>query len=97
MLLVSVELLPGVGTERYMLLGQTGITNVGGGTGYGSYLIELRNGPDKPPCTALLTDYPNAMGDVWDLVSRSIVLAITGREELPPRPLLSPGPDGSQH
>ncbi|WP_018310099.1 hypothetical protein, partial [Cupriavidus sp. UYPR2.512] len=42
--------------------------------------------------TGVLQDYPRWSASVWDLVARSIAVALTGREELPPRPTIPPIP-----
>ncbi len=95
MLLITVELLPlGSGCGR-KTLGEMRIINVGGNAAYGNYLIEV-NDLDAPRWTGQLTDYPRHAGSVWDLVARGIVVAMAGREELPPRPVHAWRQEGSE-
>jgi hypothetical protein len=36
--------------------------------------------------TANLLEYPRYSAPIWDLVARAIAVALTGKEDLPPRP-----------
>lgn len=87
MLLITVELLSGGSEEGRRTLGEARIIDVGGDAAYGHYLTEVREGFDKPKWHGQLSDSPRFAGRVWDLAARGIVIAMTGSEELPPRPV----------
>ncbi|WP_106857301.1 hypothetical protein [Caballeronia novacaledonica] len=87
MLLVTVELFPFGREDGRKSIGQTRVINVAGDAAYGSYLFEVFEGAETPIATSLLTDYPRFAGSVWDLVARGVIAALSGKEELPPRPV----------
>jgi hypothetical protein len=97
MLLITLELISGREIGRRKMLGQMAITNSGGDAAYGSYMVEVREFPDKPTLTALLNDYPRFAASPWDLVARGLATALSnGREELPPRPVHAWRQEGSE-
>ncbi|MFL9900033.1 hypothetical protein PQR71_18070 [Paraburkholderia fungorum] len=87
MLRVTVELFPGGSENGKRILAHADISNVKSGA-LASYQVRLCDDVLGDIGTALLTEYPRMATTVWDLVGRGIAIALTGREELPERPLL---------
>ncbi|SAK91430.1 hypothetical protein AWB78_04922 [Caballeronia calidae] len=56
MLLVTVELLPLGREDGRKTIGQARILNVAGNAAYGSYLVDVLEGSERPIATSLLTD-----------------------------------------
>ncbi|ODV42739.1 hypothetical protein AWV79_24265 [Cupriavidus sp. UYMMa02A] len=86
MLRVTVELWPGGRTNGRRTLATADIWRARSGA-RADYEFEL--GDDLLPdqvWRGCLQDYPRWSATVWDLVARSIAVALTGTEELPPRP-----------
>ena len=86
MLRVTVELLPGgrLDGRRTVATADIWRTRTGAQADY-----EFAMGEDLLPdqvWRGVLQDYPRWSASVWDLVARSIAIALTSTEELPPRP-----------
>ena len=80
MLKVTVELWPS--GRRVLATGNIGRVKNGA---LADYRVELSEEPHGKICGSL-QDYPRYSTTVWDLVARAIAVALTGKEELPPRP-----------
>jgi hypothetical protein len=85
MLRVTVELLPGGRESGSCVLATAKIGRVESGT-LADYRVELQEDVLGDIGTATLSAYPRLSGTIWDLVARSVAVALPGREELPPRP-----------
>jgi len=86
MLRVTVELLPGGRTDGRRTLATADIWRTRSGA-QADYEFDL--GEDLLPdqvWKGSLQNYPRWSATVWDLVARSIAVALTGKEELSPRP-----------
>lgn len=92
MLRVTVELLPGGRTRNRRTVAIADIGRVRSGA-LADYQIDMEEVllPDQV-WTGALQDYPRWSASVWDLVARSIAVALTGKEQLPPRPTIPPIP-----
>lgn len=86
MLRVTVELLPGGRVQGRQTLATADIGRVRSGA-QADYQVDMEERllPDQV-WSGALQDYPRWSASVWDLVARSIAVALTGKEELPPRP-----------
>ena len=85
MLRITIELLPGgrEGARRTIAVAELGRTH---GKRLGTYHMALNEEPFGLVGQAVLRDYPRYGASIWDLVARGIAVALTGKEELPPRP-----------
>lgn len=88
MLRVTVELLPGGRVQGRQTLATADIGRIRSGA-LADYQVEMEEGllPDQI-WSGALQEYPRWSASVWDLVARGIAVALTGKEELPPRPQL---------
>jgi hypothetical protein len=84
MLKVTVELCPGGYESGGRVLATAKIGRIGSGP-LADYRVELSEEPHGKIC-GTLEDYPRYATTVWDLIARAVVVALTGKEELPPRP-----------
>ncbi|MGA7779102.1 MAG: hypothetical protein WCA85_15535 [Paraburkholderia sp.] len=83
MLRVTVELWPdGLETGR-KVLASANIGRVKSGA-LADYRVELGEEPHGTISGTLL-EYPRFATPIWDLVARAIAIALTGKEDLPPR------------
>ena len=86
MLRITIDLIPG-GREarrRTIAMAELGRTH---GKRAGKYHMSLNEEPFGLVGQAVLSDYPRYGASIWDLVARGIVVALTGKEELPRRPI----------
>ncbi|CAG9180662.1 hypothetical protein [Cupriavidus pinatubonensis] len=86
MLRVTVELLPGGGLQGRRTLATADIGRIRSGA-VADYQIDMEEDLLATPWSGTLQDYPRWSASVWDLVVRSIAVALTGKEELLPRPV----------
>ncbi len=49
------------------------------------YVMELQEDLYNHPASVTIHNYPRFAGSIWDLVARSIAVALTGEEKLPKR------------
>ena len=87
MLRVVIELVPG-GRGEARVLSEARIGNMSGGE-LSKYVVRLGpelDGLSREECHGVVADYPRWSSEVWDLVARSICVALTGNERLPDRP-----------
>ncbi|WP_312892377.1 MULTISPECIES: hypothetical protein [Paraburkholderia] len=80
-----MELLPGGRESGRRVLATAKIGRVESGTA-ADYRVELQEDALGDIGAATLRTYPRLSSTIWDLVARAIAVALTGREELPPRP-----------
>ncbi|CAE6807602.1 hypothetical protein [Paraburkholderia domus] len=85
MLKVTVELWPGGRESGSRVLATAKIGRVKNGA-LADYKVELLEDVQGEIATATLHDYPRYASTIWDLVARTVAVALTGKEELPPRP-----------
>lgn len=85
MLRVTVELLPGGRESGRRVLATAKIGRVKSGT-LADYRVALQEDVLGDIAAATLHAYPRLSSTIWDLVARAVAVALTGREELPPRP-----------
>ena len=85
MLRVTVELWPGGRESGSRVLATAKIGRVKNGA-LADYRVELQEDVLGEIATAALHDYPRYASTIWDLVARAVAVALTGEEELPPRP-----------
>ncbi|MFL9886173.1 hypothetical protein PQR66_24245 [Paraburkholderia agricolaris] len=85
MLRVTVELWPGGRESGSRVLATAKIGRVKNGA-LADYKVELHEDVQGEIATAALRDYPRYASTIWDLVARAVAVALTGKEELPPRP-----------
>jgi len=85
MLKVTVEILPAGrdGHGRVIATAKLGRLNRGLAP---DYVVELSEDLQNHAERAVISKYPRFAASVWDLVARSIAVALTGEEKLPPRP-----------
>lgn len=88
MLRVTVELLPGGHLDGRRTLATANIWRTRSGP-LADYEFEMEEKllPDSA-WQGVLQDYPRWSASVWDLVARSVAVALSGKEELPARPAL---------
>ncbi|MDC6296224.1 hypothetical protein PP725_23375 [Ralstonia solanacearum] len=86
MLKVTVELWPGGRKGARRVLATADIARIKSGA-HADYEVMLRDEVLGEVGTGALHEYPRYAASVWDLVGRSIAAALSGTEELPPRPL----------
>ncbi|MFM0152886.1 hypothetical protein PQQ82_09470 [Paraburkholderia sediminicola] len=84
MLKVTVELWPGGRESGSRVLATAKIGRIKSGS-LADYKVELSEDPHGKICGSL-NDYPRYASTLWDLVARAVAVALTGKEELPPRP-----------
>jgi hypothetical protein len=84
MLKVTVELWPGGRESGSRVLATAKIGRIKNGS-LADYKVELSEDPHGKICGSL-DDYPRYAASLWDLVARAVAVALTGKEELPPRP-----------
>jgi hypothetical protein len=84
MLKVTVELWPGGLENGSRVLATARIGRIKDGS-LADYRVELSEEPHGKIC-GTLEDYPRYSVTLWDLVARAVAVALTGKEELPPRP-----------
>jgi hypothetical protein len=84
MLKVTVEILPDGRESGSRVLATAKIGRVRSGS-LADYRVELSEEPHGKIC-GYLDGYPRHASTVWDLVTRAVAVALTGKEELPPRP-----------
>lgn len=96
MLKVTVEIWPDGRESGSRILATAKIGRVRSGP-LADYRVEVSEEPHGTICGSL-DDYPRYASTLWDLVARAVAVALTGKEELPPRPqqldvpvLTSPG------
>lgn len=87
MLKVVVELWPGGRESGRRVLATADIARIKSGP-HADYEVRLQDEILGDVGTGLLYEYPRFAASVWDLVARSIATALSGKEELPPRPQL---------
>ena len=85
MLRVTVEIFPGGRELGRRTLATADIGRVKSGL-LSTYEVELRDTLVGEPGVGEINDYPRFSAPVFDLVARAICVALTGKEELPPRP-----------
>ena len=85
MLKVTVEIWPGGRESGRRALAAADIGRMRNGA-LADYRVELHEDGQGGIRSAGLLDYPRYSTTVWDLVARAIAVALTGKEELPPRP-----------
>ncbi|GAB3095191.1 hypothetical protein GCM10027081_17330 [Cupriavidus yeoncheonensis] len=85
MLRVTVELMPGGRVQGRRTLATADIGRIRSGA-LADYEIDMEEDLLPNPWGGTLQDYPRWSASVWDLVARSIAVALAGKEELPPRP-----------
>jgi hypothetical protein len=85
MLRVTVELWPGGRESGRRVLATANIGRIKNGA-LADYKVELHEDVQGEIGTAALHDYPRYASSLWDLVARAVAVALTGKEELPPRP-----------
>ena len=85
MLRITVELLPGGRESGRRVLATARIGRLESGTP-ADYQVELQEDVLGDVGAATLRAYPRLSSTIWDLVARAVSVALTGREELPPRP-----------
>jgi hypothetical protein len=84
MLKVTVEIWPDGRESGSRVLATAKIGRVRSGS-LADYRVELGEEPHGKICGSL-DGYPRYASTLWDLVARSVAVALTGKEELPPRP-----------
>ncbi|WP_144157539.1 hypothetical protein [Paraburkholderia sp. BCC1885] len=84
MLKVIVEIWPGGRESGRNAFAAADIGRIKNGT-LADYRVELHENGQGGIGSAGLLDYPRYSTTVWDLVARAIAVALTGKEELPPR------------
>lgn len=89
MLVVTIEKLPLGRQEGRKQLGQARIVNVGGDAAYAAYEVEVLDEKGEAIGRGEISDYPRFATTVWDLVIRGLSTALSGTEQLPPRPVYS--------
>jgi len=87
MLRITVEMLPGGqgGSRKVLATGDVG--RVTGGR-LGTYSVVLNEELFGVVASGKVGNYPRYSCSIWDLVARCAIVAMTGREEMPPRPTL---------
>ncbi|MGF7000806.1 hypothetical protein P3T25_009199 [Paraburkholderia sp. GAS32] len=85
MLRVTVELWPGGRESGSRVLATANIGRVKNGA-VADYRVKLQEDVQGEIGAATLDDYPRYASTIWDLVARAVAVALTGKEELPPRP-----------
>ena len=87
MLKVTVEIWPDGRESGSRVLATAKIGRVRSGS-LADYRVELSEKPHGRICGSLerYPRYPRYASSLWDLVARSVAVALTGQEELPPRP-----------
>lgn len=86
MLKITVELWPGGRESGRRVLATADIARIRSGP-HADYDVTLQEDVLGEVGTGALRGYPRFAASVWDLVARSIAAALSGSEELPPRPL----------
>jgi hypothetical protein len=84
MLKVTVEMWPDGRESGSRVLATAKIGRVRSGL-LADYRVELSEEPHGKICGSL-DGYPRYASNLWDLVARAVAVALTGKEELPPRP-----------
>jgi hypothetical protein len=84
MLKVTIELWPDGRESGRRVLATAKIGRIESGA-LADYKVELSEDPHGKIC-GTLNEYPRFASTVWDLVARAVAVALTGKEELPPRP-----------
>jgi hypothetical protein len=84
MLKVTIELWPDGRESGRRVLATAKIGRIQSGA-LADYKVELSEDPHGKIC-GTLNEYPRFASTVWDLVARAVAVALTGKEELPPRP-----------
>jgi hypothetical protein len=84
MLKVTVELWPNGRESGSRVLATARIGRVKNGA-LADYRVELSEDPHGK-IYGSLERYPRYAVTIWDLVARAVAVALTGKEELPPRP-----------
>jgi len=84
MLKVTVEILPEGRKSGRRVLATAKIGRVRS-VSLADYRVGLSEEPHGKICGSL-NDYSRYASSLWDLVARSVAVALTGKEELPPRP-----------
>jgi hypothetical protein len=84
MLKVTVELWPGGRESGSRVLATAKIGRIKSGS-LADYKVELSEEQLGKICGSL-EGYPRYATTLWDLVARAVAVALTGKEELPPRP-----------
>ncbi|RAS29752.1 hypothetical protein [Paraburkholderia bryophila] len=85
MLRVTVELWPGGRESGSRVLATANIGRIKNGA-LADYKVELHEDVQGEIGAASLHDYPRYASTIWDLIARALAVALTGKEELPPRP-----------
>lgn len=85
MLRVTVEIFPGGRKLGRRTIATADIGRVKSGL-LCTYAVELCDTLFKEPGVGEIKDYPRFSAPVFDLVARALCIALTGEEELPPRP-----------
>ncbi|WP_288841836.1 hypothetical protein [uncultured Deefgea sp.] len=84
MLKITVEILsPGQNHGRIIATAKLGRLH---GCAAPDYAMELQEDMYRHPERVTIHKYPRFAASIWDLVARSIAVALTGEEKLPPRP-----------
>lgn len=84
MLKITVEILsPGQHHGRTIATAKIGRFSKGVAP---DYVVELQEDLHSHPERVTIHKYPRFAASIWDLVARSIAVALTGEEKLPPRP-----------
>jgi hypothetical protein len=84
MLKITVEILsPGQNHGRTIATAKLGRLNRCAAP---DYVLELQEELYSHPERVTIHKYPRFAASIWDLVARSIAVALTGEEKLPPRP-----------
>jgi len=84
MLKVTVEILPDGRERGSRVLATAKIGRIKSGP-LADYRVELSEEPHGE-ISGTLDAYPRYATSIWDLVARAVAVALTGKEELPPRP-----------
>ena len=85
MLKITVEILsPGQSHDRTIATAKLGRLH---SCAAPDYVMELQDDLYSHPERVTIHKYPRFAASIWDLVARSIAVALTGEEKLPPRPL----------
>jgi len=85
MLRVTVEIFPGGREFGLRTIATADIGRVKSGL-LCTYEVELSDTLVGEPGVGEIKDYPRFSAPVFDLVARALCIALTGEEELPPRP-----------
>lgn len=85
MLKVTVEIVPGGRGSRGRVIATAKLGRLNRGAAP-DYCVELLEDLYRHPERVVIDKYPRFAASVWDLVARSIAVALTGEERLPPRP-----------